>query len=376
MTKIINNLADFIEKLEQSANIDCGTTDLEGVSTQAELFAKWFKEAGFYSETVDLGPQAGKGMFASNAPHAEHYDLLLSGHLDTVFPKGSTVQRPFHVEENKAFGCGVSDMKDGDLTILWALSSLDKDTLSKVNIAVCLNPDEETGSIHSHEWIDSYAKRSDFALVFESGNERGVYTEQRKGIAHIDIFLKGVGAHAGFCPELGRSAVDALAQCIIRINALRNENVTVNFGVVDGGTIANAIAENAHARIDVRFWTNEQWDDFYQKFKAEFEKPFGKDVNASYNILVLNQPMLKLESAAQLRRLVNEVLQEEGLTAKYVRSGGISDGNHISQTGTPVLDSFGPIGGGAHTVREWLDLNSVEPAVNILKKFIKKLANQ
>ena len=86
--------------------------------------------------------------------------------------------------------------------------------------------------------------------------------------------------------------------------------------------------------------------------------------------------MLKLESAAKLRRLVNEVLQEEGLTAKYVRSGGISDGNHISQTGTPVLDSFGPIGGGAHTVREWLDLNSVEPAVNILKKFIKKLANQ
>ena len=373
MTKVIQNLDDYIEKLAQCCNIDCGTTYTQGVTQEAELFATWFKDAGFYSEIVDLGDKVGHGVFASNAPHAQEYDLLLSGHLDTVFKQGTVAQRPFHVADGKAYGVGVSDMKNGDLAILWALSTLEPETLKRVKIAVCLNPDEETGSIHSSAWIDSYAKRSRFALVFESAEILGKITEQRKGIAHIDIFLKGVGAHAGFCPELGRSAIDALANCIQRINALRTPNVTVNFGVVDGGTIANAIAENAHARLDVRFWSNEQWDEFYSAFKKEFAIPFGKDVTASYEILVLNKPMLKLPSVVELQALISKAYADEGINVSYFRSGGISDGNHISQCGTPVLDSLGPVGGGAHTVREWLDLTSVEPSVRVLKNFISRL---
>ena len=373
MAKIISSLDDFIEKLKESCSINCGTTDIEGVSKQAELFASWFLDAGFYAETVDLGNKVGKGVFATNDKNADHYDLLLSGHLDTVFKHGTCEERPVRIEGDKAYGPGVADMKDGDLTILWALSTLDKETQKRVKIAVCLNPDEETGSVHSSAWIDSYAQKSRYALVFESPEKQGIVTQKRKGIAHIDIFLKGVGAHAGFCPELGRSAVDALANCIIRINALRTENVTVNFGVVDGGTIANAIAENAHARLDVRFWTNEQWDEFYQGFKAEFAKPFGKDVSASYDILVLNKPMLELENTKELKAIVADALKEEGIVADFVRSGGISDGNHISQAGTAVLDSMGPVGGGCHTVREWLDLKSVESAVRVLQKIITKL---
>lgn len=373
MAKVITSLNDFIEKLQECCNIDCGTTDIEGVTKQAKLFASWFKDAGFYAETVDLGDHVGNGVFATNDKDAQHYDLLLSGHLDTVFKHGTCAERPVKIEGNKAFGPGVADMKDGDLTILWALSSLDKETLKRIKIAVCLNPDEETGSVHSSLWIDSYAKKSRFALVFESAEKSGIVTKKRKGIAHIDIFLKGVGAHAGFCPELGRSAIDALANCIIRINALRTPNVTVNFGVVDGGTIANAIAENAHARLDVRFWTNEQWDDFYAQFKAEFAKPFGKDVSASYNILVLNKPMLELENTLKLEEIVASALKDEGVTAEFVQSGGISDGNHISQSGTAVLDSLGPVGAGCHTVREWLDLNSVERAVRVLQKIIHNI---
>lgn len=373
MAKVIASLEDYIEKLKQCCNIDCGTTYTQGVTKVAKLFASWFQDAGFYAQTVDLGDKVGHGVFASNDPNALEYDLLLSGHLDTVFKQGTVAERPFHVEGDKAFGVGVSDMKNGDLAILWALSSLDEETLKRIKIAICLNPDEETGSVHSSSWIDSYAKRSRFALVFESATKLGLLTEQRKGIAHIDIFLKGVGAHAGFCPELGRSAIDALANCIQRINALRTENVTVNFGVVDGGTIANAIAENAHARIDVRFWSNEQWDDFYTKFQKEFTKPFGKDVTASYEILVLNKPMIKLSALAQLQELVSKAYAQEEIEVSFMHSGGISDGNHISQCGTPVLDSLGPVAGGAHTAREWLDLTSVEPSVKVLKNIISLL---
>lgn len=373
MSQIIKSLDDYIEKLAQSCNIDCGTSFPSGVTKQAELFAKWFQEAGFYSETVDLGQKVGHGVFATNDPEAKAYDLLLSGHLDTVFKEGTCQERPFYVKGDKAYGPGVADMKSGDLAILWAISSLDEEILKRIKIAVCLNPDEETGSLHSSAWIDSYAKKSRYALVFESSDRIGKLTEQRKGIAHIDIFLQGVGAHAGFCPEKGRSAVDALAECIIRINALRTENVTVNFGVVDGGTIANAIAENAHARIDVRFWSNEQWDEFYSAFKKEFAKPFGKDIKSSFDILVLNKPMVKLPQTKDLKDLVAEAYARQGIEVEFVRSGGISDGNHISQSGTAVLDGLGPVGGDAHTIREWLDLTSVETSVKALQNIIYSL---
>ena len=131
MARIINSLNDFIEKLQECCNIDCGTTDTEGVTRQAELFASWFQDAGFYAETVDLGDRVGKGVFATNDQNAESYDLLLSGHLDTVFKHGTCKERPVRIEDNRAYGPGVADMKDGDLTVLWALSSLDKEKRKK-----------------------------------------------------------------------------------------------------------------------------------------------------------------------------------------------------------------------------------------------------
>ncbi len=265
-------------------------------------------------------------------------------------------------------------MKGGDLIILWAISKLKKETLNKVKIAICLNPDEETGSTKSSEWIDSYAKRCRYALIYEGQRMLGEYTSTRKGISHIDITLKGVGAHAGFCPEKGRSAINAMAQCIIRLNALANENVTVNFGVIKGGTIANAIAEECTARIDVRFWTQEQCNDFLEKFKAEFEKPFGPDIKAEYKILLINPAMEESEKTQDLKDRITSLGKKLGITSTFIKSGGVSDGNHISQTRIPVIDGLGGVGGDAHTTREWLDLTSVETKTDLTVSFIESLS--
>lgn len=196
-------------------------------------------------------------------------------------------------------------------------------TLEGKKVAVVLNLDEETGSTHSSEFIDSIAKKSDYALIFEGSEEIDNFTEARKGISHIDIFLKGRGAHAGFCPEKGRSAINAMANCIQRINALANENVTVNFGVLKGGTIANAIAEDCYARIDVRFWNNDQWEDFLAKFKHEFEIPFGQDIQASFKILLVNPAMVVTEKTAKLKEIVTKALTKFSITPKFIRSGGV-----------------------------------------------------
>ena len=374
LVNAIENLEDYVKKLETVVNIDSGTTDTQGVTKVAKQFVQWFSDIGFYAEEVSFDDVVGHGVFATNDKNAEHYDLLLSGHIDTVFAHGTAEERPFKREVNLAYGPGVADMKDGDLIILWGLTkALVNGTLEGKKVAVVLNPDEETGSTHSSEFIDSIAKKSDYALIFEGSEEIDNFTEARKGISHIDIFLKGRGAHAGFCPEKGRSAINAMANCIQRVNALANENVTVNFGVLKGGTIANAIAEDCYARIDVRFWNNEQWDDFLAKFEHEFEIPFGQDIQASFKILLVNPAMVVTEKTAKLKEIVTKALTKFSITPKFIRSGDVSDGNHKSKTGTTVRDTFGGRGGECHTTREWLDLTSVEPRAELLVEILKQL---
>ncbi len=370
----IKTLNDFVKKLEDIVNIDSGTTNVDGVTEVAYKLKSFYDEAGFFTEIVDLGNSVGKGLFVTNDPKATSYDVLLTGHMDTVFKQGEAKERPFKVVENKAFGPGVVDMKGGDLIILWGLSKIAEQKLSKLKIAICYNPDEETGSLKSSQWMDDIAKKSRYALIFEGQSKLGEFTVKRKGISHIDIHLKGVGAHAGFCPEKGRSAINAMANCILRINALANENVTVNFGVINGGIIANAIAEDCFARIDVRFWKKEQWDDFYLKFKKEFETPFGEDIKASYEILLVNPAMEEFPKTGKLKELINEISEKLKIKAYYIKSGGVSDGNHISQTKTPVLDGFGGVGGDAHTKREWLCLKTAEVKASLLSEFLEKIS--
>lgn len=112
-----------------------------------------------------------------------------------------------------------------------------------------------------------------------------------------------------------------MANCIQRINALANENVTVNFCVLKGGTIANAIAEDCYSRIDVRFWNNDQWEDFLAKFKHEFEIPFGQDIQASFKILLVNPAMVVTEKTAKLKESVTKALTKFSITPKFIRSG-------------------------------------------------------
>ncbi|MCR5537544.1 MAG: M20 family metallopeptidase [Succinivibrio sp.] len=367
-------LDDYLDKLRTVVNLDCGSYDPEGLNAVSRYFQIWFAEAGFQVEAVNLDERTGTAMLATNKPHAAHYDLLLSGHLDTVFERGTAQARPFRLEGQKAYGPGVADMKNGCLQILFALKSLSKELLDKLAIVVILNPDEEIGSPYSHAFIDEYAQRSTYALVFESQEQPGLFTAQRKGIAHLDLFMHGVGAHAGFCPELGRSAITAMAHAILSVNALATDSVTVNFGVIKGGLVANAIPAECSARIDVRFWELSEWEEFFTGFKALCKKGFLADVTAEFKLLVLIPPMVKTQGQEQLKALLSQAAQEVGLTPAYQNSGGVSDGNHISQVGTPVLDSLGPLGGGCHTEGEWLDIGSVESSIQLLCRFIELLA--
>lgn len=366
------NLEHYIEELKTLVNVDCGTRTLSGVATVAGIIETLWQHEGWHTEQVNLGENVGPGVFVTNKPQAEHYDVLLVGHLDTVFAPGTVAQRPLSQDENRLYGPGVSDMKSGLLNILWAmrgLAQVDKDRLS---IAVAMNPDEETGSVYSHEWIGELAKRADGVLVCEAARADGSLVKARKGMAGYHLAFSGVAAHAGNDPEKGRSAITALANSIIAINALADwqRGTTLNVGVIQGGSAANVVADSVLAELDVRFRENDEYDRIHRELNALCEKGFLDGVTTTLTRVNHKPAMAASEKTQQLMQRVEAAGREEGIAITWQAVGGGSDANHTAALGIPTLDGLGPVGAGFHTPTEWLDKASIEPRIRLLKRIV------
>ena len=139
-------LDSYMKDLAELVNKDRGTANIAGVTEAAKIMKGHLESIGFKADLVDLGPNAGNGLFATNKPNADRYDVLFNAHLDTVFPDGTAAARPLTVKGDRAYGPGCSDCKSGVLAIYYALKAARPEDLERLSIAVALNPDEETGS--------------------------------------------------------------------------------------------------------------------------------------------------------------------------------------------------------------------------------------
>lgn len=368
-------LKQYLQELKKVVNIDCGTATPEGVAEVGRIIQQWYQNEGWHCDSVPLGEKVGPGLFATNKPDAERFDVLLVGHLDTVFPVGTVAERPFRIEGNRAFGPGVSDMKSGLLNILWALRSLDKASLARLSIAVAMNPDEETGSVHSHRWIGKLAQRSRCVLVAEAARADGSLVKARKGMARYRIAFTGVAAHAGNDPDKGRSAIIALAHAVLAVGELADasKGTTINTGVISGGVGANIVADRAEMIVDVRFQDNDEFVRVDADIQAFSLRAFGRDVKTAVERQAQTPAMSPSEDTLALMRLVEEAGKEEGVTVSWQAVGGGSDANHTAALGIPSLDGFGPVGAGFHSASEYLELDSVEPRIRLLKRVIQSL---
>lgn len=366
------NLDHYIEELKTLVNVDCGTQTLEGVARVADIIESLWQREGWHTEQVNLGGNVGPGVFVSNKPQAEQFDVLLVGHLDTVFPAGTVACRPMRQDATRLYGPGVSDMKSGLLNILWAMRGLDAADKERLAIAVAMNPDEETGSVWSHEWIGELAKRSRCVLVCEAARADGSLVKARKGMAGYHLTFSGVAAHAGNEPEKGRSAITALASSILAINALADldKGTTLNVGVIHGGSAANVVAESAVAELDVRFWENDEYDRVHHALNALCEKGFFEGVTASLTRVNHKPAMAASEATQALMKQVEAAGREEGIPITWQAVGGGSDANHTAALGIPTLDGLGPVGAGFHSPTEWLDIASIEPRIRLLRRVI------
>ncbi|MGP8306178.1 M20 family metallopeptidase [Vibrio sp. YIC-376] len=370
------SLKDYLEELRPLINVDCGTYTTDGIEFIASQFeAKFQALSGWNVKRIDCG-KAGVGLEIRNKPEAEQIDVMLIGHMDTVFPIGTAERRPMSMDENKAYGPGVSDMKSGLLNIVYAMRNLDKAVLEKLSICVCMNPDEETGSLGSVDWIQSVAKNAKNVLVAEAARADGGLVKARKGMARYKISFNGVAAHAGNEPENGRSAITEMANWILAINSMTNFNsgTTLNVGIVSGGNGANIVPAQAEAIVDVRFWSNEEYDEVDTKLNGLVETPFIDGVSIQLDREAYKPSMLPSLQTKGLMALVEKAASELSIDINWKEVGGGSDANNTAILGVPTLDGFGPIGAGFHSEQEYLLLESIEPRIKMLMRVLEKIA--
>jgi len=369
----------YLADLETTVNVDCGTYLPAGVNRVADLMQERFEDAGW---TVERRPHPGEEsseglgdvlVSVLRGGHSEGPRILLVGHMDTVFPDGTARERPFRVDGDRAFGPGTSDMKAGLLAGHYAVRALQEVGWGDFgSITYVCNPDEEIGSPFSGPIILDLARSMSACFVLECGRENGNIVSARKGVADISIAIEGRAAHAGVEPQKGRSATLQAAHTTIDLHALNGRwpGVTVNVGIIRGGTRPNVVAERCELEVDLRAETQATFDEAEAEIERVARATVVPDVSVEVRRMSGFPPMEKSERSAGLIRRVEEIAHELGFEVSDQSTGGASDANPVAALGIPTLDGLGPVGGGAHSREEWLDLSSVVPRVSMLAGLI------
>jgi glutamate carboxypeptidase len=367
----------FLAALEAMVNVDCGSYSPDGVNVIADMCEERFVEHGWEVERRphDGEPRLGD-LVIGRLEGAGGTNILLVGHMDTVFDDGTVAERPFAVDGDIGRGPGVSDMKAGLLAGFFAthvLQDVGFDGFGTITY-VC-NPDEEIGSPYSGPVIRELATRHDAALVLEGARENGDIVSARNGITDYTIRIVGRAAHAGVEPEKGRNALLQAAHTILAIQGLNGRwpGVTANVGVARGGTRSNVVPERCELQVDLRspeLGALEEAEAEVERICSETSVP---DVTVTAESHGWHRPMEKKEGAQRLVDIAVGAASELGFELRDAATGGASDANTTSSAGTPTIDGLGPVGGDDHGPAEWVDLTSVVPRTALLAAIIARI---
>ncbi len=366
------DLPAFLDDLERLVNIDCGSYTPAGVNEVATFTAGFMTDLGASVERrPDPDGRLGDTVVAQFNGVRGAPKVLLIGHMDTVFDPGTAAERPFHIDEQRiARGPGVTDMKAGLLAGLYALRELVRRPggLPFERLTFIANPDEEIGSPSSTPHIREAAAEADVALVLECARANGDIVSARKGIADTRISVLGRAAHAGVEPEKGRSAILEAARLVRDLHALNGRwpGVTVNVGVIAGGTRPNVVAERCELEVDLRSVTGDALDAARAAVAEVARATEVPDVRVEIETRHTWRPMEKLDRSARLVEHAQTVARDLGFEVRDTLTGGASDANTTSGMGVPSLDGLGPIGGNDHAPAEYLEVDSIVPRTAML----------
>jgi glutamate carboxypeptidase len=294
--------------------------------------------------------------------------VLLLGHLDTVWPIGTLKKMPWREADGRYWGPGVLDMKAGVVMALAALSTLREMKLARP-VTLLLNSDEEVGSPISRAITERLALESAAVLVLEPAQGLA-YKTARKGVGHYHVEVTGVGAHSGVDFEKGHSAVLELARLIQTISGFTNlaRKLTVNCGVIAGGTRSNVVPSQAWTEVDIRIAKASDAAYVEKLFRSlKVSDPHCKlTVTGGIN----RPPMERKAGTIALFKKARSVAAELGFALEEAATGGGSDGNFTAALGVPTLDGMGAVGDGAHAAHESVIIEHLVPRTTLLAAMI------
>jgi len=301
--------------------------------------------------------------------------ILVLGHMDTVYPLGTLAKTPFRISGGRAWGPGTFDMKGGLVLALFAVDALRAAGLKPRKRFVFLwTSDEEIGSATSRRAIEQEARRSDAVLVLEpSYGREGRLKTARKGTGGAEIIVTGRAAHAGIDPQQGVNAVHEIALQIERLMRLNNprRGVTVQTTVIGGGTVSNVVPEQARAEVDIRFVR--MVDGRALELKLRDLRPILNGARVKLLGGVNRPPLERTAQVQRLFRRAESLMREMGKPLGEASTGGASDGNFTAALGVPTLDGLGAVGDGAHSPREHVVIRRLPERAALLAGLLASL---
>ncbi len=369
---IHNWLADqeaaMTDLLGRLVNIDSGSYNQEGVNRVGEVISQHLQSAGLNIRRIPTAVSADciQAYETPQAPARDH--LLLLGHRDTVFPDGTAAQRPFRIENGKAFGPGVADMKAGLVMNTFVLEAFKKFGGNRHPLTALYTVDEEIGSPDSRTIIEATAHGARGVFNAEPGRPPWKIVTARKGATFLKIRITGKPAHSGARPEDGISAIEELSRKIQALHALTDfgQGTTVNVGLIRGGEAVNMVAPWAEAEIDFRFKTMEQRDQVWPRLNEILTTPLLAGTQTG---ILQERGFLPLSPApahAELLQRYRSAAAEQGIEVEDMATGGSADSGFTAQIGVPTICALGPIGEEAHTPHEYMQIETMVPRAQVL----------
>ena len=371
-------LSQYIEELRELCAIDSYSYHKPGLDAMATWLAARMRGLGMDVTIIEreawgndlLGVLKGDG----------GGNVLLLGHIDTVYPVGTAADRPLGVEGDTIYGPGVCDMKGCILSAIYAVEALQAaDCRSFGELRFLCVSDEEINERHCKDIMQQAYQGCQGALVLEAARANGDIVSARKGNAWYTLIARGISAHAGVEPEKGRNAIVELAHQVLQFQALNGwrEGITINTGVISGGTLPNVVPDHAEARFDLRFLhfqdkidTEARWQELLRQQRVpgvaltlEGEPDF-------------KPPMVRTPESLKLATRAQEIAGWLGFSVNHVLTGGSSDASYAYAYGVPALDGLGPIGGRDHSPNEYLMANSVALRTALLAGLIATIGTQ
>ena len=382
---------DMIDRTCEWSDINTGSWNTEGLKQFAPVLADAFSELqadveliqtnGFEAVT-DSGKieiqQTGPVILVTGRPQAA-VQIILSGHYDTVFPKG-TFEGVTDIGDGRLNGPGLADMKGGLCVMLEALKTFEAGALrDRLGYQIVLTPDEEIGNFASAEYLTRAAQSGAMiGMTYEPAMETGAMSGGRKGSAVFDIVLHGKAAHAGRAKDEGRSAIEAAAELVLGLEALngKRDGVTVNVGSIDGGSAVNIVPDLAIVRFGARAPDAESAAWATEEIRKLYDRAASRDgIHGHMHGGFYRPPKPRNAAQQALFDAVHATGQAIGLDLEFVDTGGVCEGNNIFAAGVPNVDTLGVRGGRIHSNEEFVITESFSERATLSALLLNRLAD-